>query len=269
MAPRGRLLLRSGLCAALTLGEERLALQTQEMNEKFSSLSYLLPAFQWLRKYHQHEVVGLENIPKDGSGIIITNHSFASYDTFLLGTAIFELTGRIVRSLGDNLIFKIPYLNEAMSGMGMVAANMTTARELLDEGDLIGLTPGGMREALRSSKEKYRIRWDDRKGFVRLALTAQCPIILAACPAADDIFDVSTNWMTQFAYQNFKIPVAFVRGRAGVPFPRPVKLIHHVGKPLPPPKPPRNSEDRDQLVDQWHGEIVERMNELMKAATPG
>ena len=41
-----------------------------------------------LKIYHRHEVYGMNNVPKVGAAILITNHSLATYDGFMLGMTI-------------------------------------------------------------------------------------------------------------------------------------------------------------------------------------
>src|ERR1700733_9726952 len=60
----------------------------------------LVAIANFLRWYHDHTVVGLENIPATGSALLVHNHSFATYDVFMLGAAIYEDRWRLVRGLG-------------------------------------------------------------------------------------------------------------------------------------------------------------------------
>ena len=225
----------------------------------------LLPVLKVLRRYHQYRLVGGENIPQTGGALIVTNHSFATYDSFLLGAAILERRQRLVRALGDNLLFRVPILAQLMREAGVVPAGRESAMKLLRRGYLLGVAPGGMREALRSTAtEKYRVLWQDRKGFARLALAAQCPIVLAACPAADDIFDVASGPLTAMLYEKFRVPFALVGGLHGLPIPRPVRLTHTLSKPIFPPPRPRGTKAFEVAASSWHAILVSRMAELME-----
>lgn len=227
----------------------------------------LLPLLKWLRRYHHHRVIGGENVPKKGGALIVTNHSFATYDAFLLGVEILERRKRLVRALGDDLLFRVPFLSGLMHEAGVVPAGRETALKLLKQGHLLGIAPGGMREALRASEtEKYQLRWHDRKGFARLALAAQCPIVLAACPAADDLFDVTAGPLTALLYEKLHVPFALVRGWYGLPLPRPVRLTHILSKPIYPPPAPRSRKAFEAAANAWHAELTARMAELMERA---
>ena len=67
---------------------------------------------------------------------------------------------------------------------------------------------GGWREALGPRDARCEGRWDTRKGFVRLALQAGVPIVLSACPAADDLYDVYGSALTDWIYEQVHVPVA-------------------------------------------------------------
>src|SRR4051812_48824777 len=119
----------------------------------------ILPIIESVRLYHRHEVIGIENIPKQGGALLVTNHSLATYDILLLGVAIYHEHDRIVRGLIDRLFFKVPKLGEIMEQLGARKGTPENALELLKQGEIICVAPGGMLEALRPSSERYKINW--------------------------------------------------------------------------------------------------------------
>lgn len=219
-------------------------------------------ALEPLRRYHRYRAEGLENIPREGGALVAVHHSFATYDGFLLGTAIYDATGRLPTALGDDLLFRIPLVARACRESGIHPASPAEGERLLREGHLVCVAPGGMREALRPSEERYQVKWDRRKGFVRLALRAGVPIVPAACPAADEIFRVYESRITKLAYRRLKVPVPIARGVGPTAFPRPVRLVHHVGPPLFPPA--WDPEREDEQVDALHTRAVDAMTELLR-----
>ncbi len=146
----------------------------------------------------------------------------------------------------------------------MVPANPDNGRELLNRGRIVLVAPGGMREALRPGEERYDVRWDRRKGFVRLALRAGAPIQLAACPDADRMFHVYESKLTKVIYKTLKVPMPVVRGWGPTLLPRPVKLTHVLSEPLQPPE--LDEAHFDEQVDDWHAQVQARMAELMAEA---
>lgn len=229
-----------------------------------------LQTFQWVKRYHSYQVQGLEHIPKTGPGLLVVHHSLATYDILLLGLSIFEQTGRVVRALGDRLIFKIPGLKHWASSLGVVEGHPGNARELLAKGEIVMVAPGGMREALRSSHEKYHIDWKDRTGFAALAIDARVPVIPAACPKADDLYTSYKNPLTTWFYEHLRIPLPIARGLGPTLLPRPEILTHYIGSPLLPPNwKPMALKDSTQkrcpiLTRAFQSQVAHRMLHLLR-----
>lgn len=224
----------------------------------------LIPIVNSIRGYHSHKIIGIDKIPKEGPAIIVCNHSLATYDIVLLLTAVYEETGRFTRQLMDRIFRKVPVLYDFVEALGARVANPKTAEALLKNGELVGVAPGGMREALRPSSEKYKILWGRRKGFIRLSINAQAPIYLAACANGDDLYDIYENKLTALAYKYLKVPLPFAKGFGLTPIPKPVKLTHIVSDPIYPPVKADTKREFTKQVNQLHKTIIKQMNELMK-----
>lgn len=214
------------------------------------------------RIYHRYQVLGIEDFPERGAVLLVTNHSLATYDGFLLGLEILEKKKRLSRGLGDDMLFRFPYLKNWCEDIGLVPASLENAKMLLQSGEILGVAPGGMREALRPSKERYQLKWHKRKGFIKLAITEQVPIVLAACPNADRIFKVYESFFTAIIYKKFKFPIPIFKGIGPTYIPRPVKLTHYLSKPIFPPKID-NKIVTDEMVNEFHSYIENEMNKLM------
>lgn len=223
------------------------------------------PLVELLQAYHRHRIYGLDHIPLQGRALIVVNHSFATYDILLLAAAIMKYTNRVPRSLGDRLLFKLPILSKWVQEMGIVEGTMHSARPLLEKEQLTLVAPGGMREALRPTTERYQLRWAKRRGFCRLALQTQSPIILAACPGADDLYTVYSNKLTKLAYQSLKFPLPIIRGWGPTLLPRPVQLTHVLSKPIV-PKPLAGETPLESEVTHLHKQVQDAMEQTMTTA---
>ena len=190
-----------------------------------------------LRTYHQYSVEGLQHIPKTGPVLVVAHHSLATYDIGLLSAAIRDAQGRAPITLVDRLIFKIPMLGEFLGSIGCVEAAPEEATRLLHEGNIVIVAPGGMREALRPSDARYTTSWQERYGFARLAIDTQVPVVCAACPSADDLYDVYPSFVTNFFLKRFHLPVPLLRGIGLTVLPRAQKLVHFIAAPMAPPAP--------------------------------
>jgi len=220
---------------------------------------HALPILNFVRQYHRHQVKGLQHIPKTGPALIVCNHSLATYDITCLMAAIYEYNGRYPRSLIDRTFFKIPGFGELMEFMGSVEGTQENAHDILNNGELLTVAPGGMREALKPSVQRYQIKWAKRKGFVKLAIETQTPVILAACPKADDLFDIYPSKLTSWVYRHYKLPFVFAKGLGPTPLPKPIKLTHFLSKPMIPPKCPKDPEQLKTVVNKFHSKIVAEM----------
>ena len=215
-----------------------------------------------LARYHQHSVVGMENIPASGGVLLAFSHSFATYDGFLTGYEIYKSTGRVPIALGDNLIFKTPILRQMAWDLGIRPGNHENGKAILQDGGMLLLAPGGMKESLRPQEQRYRVEWERRRGFVKLALRSQVPIVLVACGAADDLYTVKQSRLTSFAYERFRVPLPVIFGRAGSLFPKKIVLKAFVSEPFYPPV--HDPENEASQVQAMHGPILEKMQELMQ-----
>ena len=230
---------------------------------KDEAIQKIIPILQTIRAYHRHSVEGMDNLPLEGRTLVVVNHSLATYDILLLMTAIYAETGRLPRPLIDRLFFKVPYAGELAQFLGSKQGSQENAEELLNQDEIITVAPGGMREALRPSTERYQIRWDRRIGFCKLAMRTKSPIVLAACPKADDLYDVYPNPITKWFYQKHKVPVFIARGLGLSPIPRPIKLTHFISEPMIPPPLPDDPDEVTKVAVDFHKKVVDRMEALI------
>ena len=224
-----------------------------------------------LARYHRFELRGVEHVPRTGPCLLVVHHTLATYDGFLIGGAIWELTGRMPRGLGDDTIFRTPGLGPFASAVGIVPASPEAGARILREGHILGVAPGGMWESLRPSTERRRSRWEGRKGFVRLALRTGAPILLGACPRADELFKVYPSRLTDAVYRRFHLPLPLVRGVGPTLLPRPLKLVGHLAPLLVPPPhdPAREDEQVDSLYEQARVAMAALLAEAEAPPPPG
>lgn len=243
--------------------EEKIDFRFHEIDPKF--VKPMNRMYKYLASYHNHKMVGEENIPLEGPCLFALNHSLATYDIGIFQYKVYKKTGIYPRGFADNAFFKVPFVGKVAGKSGAIPGKHNVGEYLLGEKkDFIMVAPGGMREGLRPKNEKYQIKWDTRKGFVKLAIKTQSPIVLAACPAADDLYQVADSKITKLVYNKLRLPMPFVKGRGKGLLPKKIDLVHYISKPLLPPKVDvSNKEEFDKAVDEWHSAIIIEMNSLM------
>lgn len=238
--------------------ENRLQLMRREMLHAMEPVEWLL------KSYFRYHVIGLENIPREGRGMIVSNHGLLPLDGWFLFYEIMRATGRWVRGLTDWRIYRFPYLRQFFMDMGMVVGSHENGDALMEREDLIFIMPGGAREAWKSSRHRYRLLWRGRLGFIRLALRNRCPIIPSANVGTDETYRVFFDGYTT-AYKFFRtkkalLPISLPIGIGLLPFP--VKMTQYVGEPITLPYPPEAADD-PEIVEECQKLVKSRVYELI------
>ncbi|HEX4626672.1 MAG TPA: lysophospholipid acyltransferase family protein [Solirubrobacteraceae bacterium] len=140
-----------------------------------------LPA-AWLLSslYFRGEVRGLGNIPEDGPVLLVGNHSGGNVtpDTtvFTLAYCAYFGVERPFYQLAHNLVLSMPGLS-FLRKYGTVAASPANAQKALSAGAALLVYPGGDWEVHRPTLDRNRVDFNRRKGFIRLALEHDVPLV--------------------------------------------------------------------------------------------
>ncbi|MBT6176517.1 MAG: acyltransferase family protein [Deltaproteobacteria bacterium] len=130
--------------------------------------------------YFRLEVEGLEQVPH-GPALVVGNHNsgVGFFEALGVGAHWYLNRGRkdIMHGLGHDAVVSTPYLSRIAVRMGIVRASHENANALFAAGRKVMVFPGGNREAFRPYKERHKIAFGDRRGFIRLALKHSVPII--------------------------------------------------------------------------------------------
>ncbi len=126
------------------------------------------------------EVRGLGNIPDSGPVLLVGNHSGGNMtpDTIVFTLAFNTYFGveRAFYQLAHNLVLSMPALSQ-LRKFGTVAASPENASKALRSGAALLVYPGGDYEVHRPTSQRNRVDFGGRKGFVRLALEQNVPIV--------------------------------------------------------------------------------------------
>jgi 1-acyl-sn-glycerol-3-phosphate acyltransferase len=130
--------------------------------------------------YFRGEVRGLGNIPDSGPVLLVGNHSGGNLtpDTILFTLAFSTFFGveRRFYQLAHNLVLAMPWLAR-LRKFGTVAASPSNASEALESGAALLVYPGGDYEVHRPSWLRNQVDFGGRRGFIRLALENDVPIV--------------------------------------------------------------------------------------------
>ncbi|MGB5265751.1 MAG: lysophospholipid acyltransferase family protein [Polyangiales bacterium] len=229
----------------------------------------LLQRVSFLHQWFQPTVEGIENIPREQGALIVTNHGHFGIDLPVLLRLILEGRGRIVRSLGDRVVFALPIFRDLAHSMGAVEGEPTATVRLLQDDQLVLVYPGGAKEALSGPEDAYRLQWENSHGFIRTALRAQKPIIPIAGLGNEELYVqvVSQDRVRQSGLGRFisqllgdKYVMPIYMGLGALPFP--TELHYIVGEPIHLPHGPEAADD-PEIVASLHRQVTETTQRLI------
>lgn len=146
-----------------------------------------------VRPLHQHywrvASHGLEHLPAEGGAMLVANHAGTlPADAVIMRFDVLEHTGRHVRELGADLVFRTPFVGELARKTGVTLADGGDAERLLARGEMVAVWPEGFKGIGKPWKERYRLQRFGRGGFVATALRAQVPIVPTAIIGSEEIY---------------------------------------------------------------------------------
>ncbi len=146
-----------------------------------------------MESYFQAEVHGLERV-KTGPLLFVGNHSGGSWspEIFLFGAAMFRMHGLNAMPFGlaHETVSKIPPIARVLIPVGAVRASAENAARVFASNRNVLVYPGGDEEAFRPSRLRDKIVFNNRRGYIRLALRHGVPIMPVVTFGAHDVFVV-------------------------------------------------------------------------------
>lgn len=209
-----------------------------------------------MTKYFRLKIEGEEFLPKKGSGIIIPNHSgYAGFDAFILSFHIHQITKRVAKVLTHPLWFWTDTTSIPATKLGFYEATTENGMKFLKQKDMIILFPEGEQGNFKPSHKSYRLQ-EFRRGFVRMAIKTQSPIIPTIIIGAEE---------THINLSQLK----FTKYLRGLVLPLPLNILPLPAKwkvkflePIHLPYKPEQADDIE-LVHELASDIRERMQAAM------
>jgi 1-acyl-sn-glycerol-3-phosphate acyltransferase len=226
--------------------------KTQSTDDSFSFIpppkAFVRTFMAPFKFYFAPQFYGLKELDVSKPALYVTNHNVLGIlDGYPFATELYLRKGILLRALADSNHFKIPVWKELIKErMGVVEASRANCNALMKRGDSIVVYPGGTREICRKKGEKYILKWQDRKGFVRMAMEHGYDIIPVAAVGAEEAFTIIQDaddflktplgrfltfiGVSKSVFKNGELIPPVVRGVGDTIIPRPVKLYFSFGK---------------------------------------
>lgn len=129
-------------------------------------------------RYWRIECQGLEHVPRQGAAVLAGTHrGFMPWDAIMTLYLIRREAGRVPRFLTHPGLFRFRGIANFSAKMGGVLACRKNADHILNDGQLLGIYPEGVRAAFSLYRDAYRVQSFGRHGFVKMALRHRVPII--------------------------------------------------------------------------------------------
>jgi len=227
--------------------------------------------------YFRGEVRGLGNIPDTGPVLMVGNHSGGNLtpDTTVFSLAFNAYFGveRPFHQLAHNLVLSMPGLG-FLRKYGTVAASPANAQTALRSGAAVLVYPGGDREVHRPSWQSGRVDFGRRKGYVRLALEEDVPIVPVVAIGGQEtaLFLSQGEWLAKLLMLDRLFRLKVLPISIAAPWGLNVgDMLGHI--PLPskivievlPPIRLREEFGDDPDVDEIHAHVTRLMQETLDA----
>jgi len=236
-----------------------------------------------LWKWFRPRVRGLDNIP-DGGALYVGNHSggFLTPDTWIFAVALTRERGTddVPYALAHQVVMEAPLTNQALSAMGAVAANPKNAHRVFAAGRKLLVYPGGDLDAFRPSRDRGRVIFGPRRGYVRLALSEGVPIIPVVSAGSHDVWWVVSDgrWLSRLLRTHKFLRTDVLPITVSVPWgltvgappfvPLPVPIFIDVLEPISFERSGPEAADDASYVDECHQRVLDsmqlRLDQLME-----
>lgn len=188
-----------------------------------------LATFRLWMRYFRYEVDGFEILAETEPAVVVAHHGGPwTFDLWMLGARMHDELGYFPRACWHPAWWRIPALGRLVTQLGGLPRRPTDAemQELKARGQHIVLAPGGPHEGLRPFWDGRRIDFGRRRGYAKLALAHDMPIIPVVASGLDRTFvglNAGTPWLG-----------VGVGGLWPLALPLPAKLRQRVGEPIRP-----------------------------------
>jgi 1-acyl-sn-glycerol-3-phosphate acyltransferase len=197
-------------------------------------------------------VDGLANLPRDGRFLLVGNHTASGAELLLTSYYLRRELGVRLRPLAERAIGEARGLaRDLIAAYGGVVGHPDSARELMRHNETVVVYPGGGREIAKYKGEGYRLRWDGRSGFARVAIENNYPIVPVALVGGDDVyqslFTRDSTWgrLSQSLNERLSgradMAMPLIRGIGPTLIPRPQRMYLAFGEPISTARPARTN----------------------------
>jgi 1-acyl-sn-glycerol-3-phosphate acyltransferase/nucleoside-diphosphate-sugar epimerase len=154
--------------------------------------------FKFLHDYYWRvEIMGLEHVPRRGRAVLVGLHrGFMPWDGVMVLHLLVQKLSRYPRFLIHPGLIKFPFLFNYMTKLGGIIACQENAAYVLEQGEMLGLFPEGIRGAFALYRDAYKLSKFGRDEYVKIALRHRAPIVPFVTVGSAEIFPIfkAVDW---------------------------------------------------------------------------
>ena len=224
--------------------------------------------YRFAKLWFRPRIFHVERLP-DRPCLFIGNHSLFGFDGLVILPVLLAEHGRFLRPMGDKFLFSQPAVAKLLLQRGATMGHPEVARALMRHDQDILVFPGGAHEAVKPSRERYRLQWKDRLGFIRLAAEFGYTIVPFGLVGPDEFYEywldseqvVSLLERLGLWTGNMRPDAVppLLRGSLGTLMPRPQASYMSFGEPLELPAPGKRAASKQQLL-KWRKTVADRID---------
>lgn len=232
-------------------------------------LQLYLASWRIARRYFRYEVEGMEHLETGCPALIVGYHGRpVAYDLCILLLEVHERQGYMPHGIIHGAVNANPVLKWLSDGLGFVTGDGEAIATAAARGEHIVVLPGGTREGCRSIRDRYRVEWGKRTGYLKLALKHGLQVVPVAAHGIDAAYiglNDGYRWGKR-VHMPARLPLWLGVGPLGlwpVSPPFPVKIRQRIGEPIDlEAGGPIDPRDRDALLGV-HGRVTAKVQELL------
>jgi 1-acyl-sn-glycerol-3-phosphate acyltransferase len=211
------------------------------------SIEYIYPLY---KNYFKVRVFGKENVD-DRPYMIVSNHSGQiAIDGMLISTAFaMEVDPpRILRAMVERFFTGLPFIGSWAAEGGAVLGDRQNCIKLLEKNQSVLVFPEGVRGVSKSTSNYYKVQ-SFTKGFFRIALSSNSPVLPVAVVGAEETFPYV--YQAKSIAKMLGLPALPISANY-LPLPSPIDI--YIGKPYEIPEG-LNADSPDSEINKHIFEI--------------
>jgi len=226
-----------------------------------------------------------EELPEEPI-LAVANHNGMSGtpDMFCLMTAYWRHFGTAAPAFGlmHDFPFRAPWAGSWLNRCGALAASPHNAYAALAQGAKVLVFPGGDIDACKPTRDRYRIVFSGRRGFVRVAIRAGVKIVpIVSLGGHESLYLFSDGRaiaralrLPQLVRSNvfpigLALPYGVVLGYPAPHIPLPVKVHTRILAPIDLGFPPSAADDPDALHEGYRQVVAAMESAVVSMRTEG